>query len=106
MTTIRTTCPRCSEVDLEPEKIILHIDESAEGTYRFICPTCENTIEKPANRKVIALLLAAGVELDEEQPVAKVVGHELNPAAPFTFDDLIEFHELLRDDERLAQEFP
>src|SRR5439155_992901 len=78
MTTIRTTCPRCGEVDMCPESILLSIrDRAGEGSYRFSCPTCMNTIEKPADRKVLALLLSAGVVLasslhrfqDEVRPV-------------------------------------
>src|SRR5206468_5597884 len=83
MTTIRTTCPRCGEVDMTPEAILLSVrDRAGEGSYRFSCPECLNTIEKPADRKVVALLLSAGVELAEAD--AEKDGHrpgdELTPA--------------------------
>ncbi len=110
MTTIRTTCPQCGEVDMTPQSILLSIRErSGEGSYRFSCPTCLHTIEKPADRKVAALLLSAGVEVDD-------LGHdddwasdqeelhlaEMRPEGPpFTVDDLINFHFLLKDDEAL-----
>ena len=49
---------------MTPESILLSIRErSGEGSYRFSCPTCLHTIEKPADRKVAALLLSAGVEV-------------------------------------------
>src|SRR2546425_10009246 len=67
VTTIRTTCPQCGEVDMSPEAILLSIRErSGEGSYRFSCPHCLDTVEKPADRKVAALLLSAGVELAED----------------------------------------
>ncbi len=49
---------------MTPEAILLSIrDQRGEGSYRFSCPECLTTIEKPADRKVVALLLSAGVEL-------------------------------------------
>src|SRR5947207_3480947 len=110
MTTIRTTCPRCGEVDMSPESILLSIrDRAGEGSYRFSCPTCMKTIEKPADRKVVALLLSAGVELSSE-----AAGHpdgapaelpespeRYRPGPPLTIDDVISFHFLLQDDREL-----
>ena len=97
---------------MSPEAILLSIrDRSGEGSYRFSCPQCLDTVEKPADRKVAALLLSAGVELAEEgdqrrqtdlfdgqsEPAARYP--EVRPAGPpFTVDDLISFHFLLQDD--------
>src|SRR5438093_9977204 len=104
MTTIRTTCPRCGEVDMTPEAILLSVrDTAGEGSYRFSCPTCMNTIEKPADRKVVALLLSAGVELedeagvDTEEPAEHHVSEPHRPGPPPTTADLTNFHFLLRD---------
>jgi hypothetical protein len=96
---------------MSPEAILLSIrDQAGEGSYRFSCPSCMHTVEKPADRKVVALLLSAGVELEEkagrvatstsepvfEEPI------ESRPSGPaFTMDDLITFHFLLEDDEAL-----
>jgi hypothetical protein len=63
-----------------------------------------NTIEKPADRKVVALLLSAGVELDDEAGVGAEEEPEHNvieahrPGPPLTIDDLITFHFILQDD--------
>jgi predicted RNA-binding Zn-ribbon protein involved in translation (DUF1610 family) len=107
MTTIRTTCPRCGEVDMTPEAILLSVRDSAgEGSYRFSCPTCMNTIEKPADRKVVALLLSAGVELDGEDihpsdDAAREIIESHRPGPPLCVDDLISFHFLLQDDREM-----
>jgi predicted RNA-binding Zn-ribbon protein involved in translation (DUF1610 family) len=113
MTTIRTTCPQCGEVDMGPEAILLSVrDPAGEGSYRFSCPTCMHTIEKPADRKVVALLLSAGVELDEtakaeeeaEERAREIRSLEPHPSGPpITTDDLIAFHFLLEDDEQLER---
>ena len=64
MTTIRTTCPRCGEVDMGPEAILLSVRENGrEGSYRFTCPSCADGVEKRADRKIVALLVSAGVDI-------------------------------------------
>lgn len=93
---------------MSPEAILLSIRErSGEGSYRFSCPTCLHTVEKPADRKVAALLLSAGVEVDDvdhpeqvEEPAPPLETHAGGP--PFSVDDLITFHFLLQDEGRLA----
>jgi hypothetical protein len=93
---------------MTPESILLSIrDTAGEGSYRFSCPTCMNTIEKPADRKVVALLLSAGVELEDEagleigEPAEHAIIEQHRPGPPLTIDDLIEFHFLLQDDREL-----
>jgi predicted RNA-binding Zn-ribbon protein involved in translation (DUF1610 family) len=112
MTTIRTTCPRCGEVDMGPEDILLLVARGGrEGTYRFTCPTCMDAVEKRADRKIVALLVSAGVDVagrggtatDELIADLPEGGPEdprgTLPAAPaFTIDDLIDFHFRLQDD--------
>jgi hypothetical protein len=120
MTTIRTTCPRCGEVDMGPEAILLSVQRGgSEGTYRFVCPECLGPVEKRADRKIVALLVSAGVdvadpataavaqaELDfgREGRVTQVAPSRSQVDAPaFTIDDVIRFHFLLRDDEFLKE---
>jgi hypothetical protein len=112
MTTIRTRCPACGDVDMVADEISLVLQASGErGEYGFVCPSCMDPVSKPANRKTVALLIAAGVEpsvgeIDHEVPVRALPAEDLGPdpdAAPFTMDDLIAFHFLL-DDERAISE--
>jgi len=116
MTTIRTTCPRCGEVDMGPESILLSVASGGrEGTYRFTCPTCYDSVEKRADRKIVALLVSAGVGVagrqDAEERTESMFGEDESEAPvpapqgpPFTIDDLIDFHFHLEDD-RYIQEF-
>jgi predicted RNA-binding Zn-ribbon protein involved in translation (DUF1610 family) len=118
MTTIRTTCPRCGEVDMGPEAISLSVRSSGkEGSYRFTCPRCDDSVEKRADRKIVALLVSAGVDLEprgtsdagetlfDQEPVATMEALEHAMAGPaFTIDDVIEFHFLL-EDERYLNKF-
>lgn len=100
MTRIRATCPLCGEVDLRPNDIELEIvrdepEEVAEGScYRFSCPTCTETVIKPADQRIAQLLRTGGVAVVEPPPPA--VHPEHPPTGPaLTHDDLIDFHELL-----------
>jgi hypothetical protein len=103
-----------------PESILLSVQEGGrEGTYRFTCPMCADDVEKRADRKIVALLVSAGVgvaggdaDVDDEYESETLFEEEdeLDPRGPlpegpgFTADDVIDFHFLLQDD-RYIEEF-
>lgn len=108
MTTIKTKCPTCGEVNMGPAGISLELPTDGDhGIYGFTCPECFAEVSKPASRKTVALLLAAGVEpveLDEAQVrMLPLQDRSPDPGAPvFTLDDLIGFHFLLEDEAAIA----
>jgi predicted RNA-binding Zn-ribbon protein involved in translation (DUF1610 family) len=62
MTTIRTTCSTCGEVELMPGELSLELTAlSGTGAYLFDCPTCGDSQRRPANHRVVSILLATGV---------------------------------------------
>lgn len=62
MTTIKTTCSRCGDVHLTPKDLALELTPSSdEGSYRFTCPVCQELQRRPANARVVSVLLATGV---------------------------------------------
>ncbi len=102
-----------------PESILLSVKQDGrEGSYRFTCPSCADDVEKRADRKIVALLVSAGVDIDRGagtragllDPETLFDALPEDPRVPlmegprFTIDDLIEFHFMLEDD-RLIQEF-
>lgn len=96
-----------------PESILLQVMRGGrEGTYRFTCPTCMDDVEKRADRKIVALLVSAGVDVAArsgtatlfEQDVEGDLAPPLPDAPAFTIDDVIDFHFRLEDD-RYIQEF-
>jgi len=109
MTTIRTSCPRCGEVEMGPGAILLSVERGgSEGLYRFVCPECAGPVEKRADRKIVALLVSAGVDVSDgaagvqgrlEQLTQEAPGRRISDEPAFTVDDLIQFHFLLQDDE-------
>ncbi|MGH2740614.1 MAG: hypothetical protein ACRDH6_09065 [Actinomycetota bacterium] len=96
MTTIRANCPQCGEVELPSTSIVLEIaPDGDQGAYTFVCPACEQSVEKPADRRIVLLLRSAGVTLAEEEGIDVGESH----GSPLTLDDLIDFHFLLRRDD-------
>jgi hypothetical protein len=100
-----------------PESILLQVVRGGrEGTYRFECPTCMESVEKRADRKIVALLVSAGVdvagrgtsttaELFDDADAEPDDRRDPRPAGPsFTIDDVIDFHFKLQDD-RYIQDF-
>ncbi|MGH8875035.1 MAG: hypothetical protein ACRDVM_07275 [Acidimicrobiia bacterium] len=62
MTTIKTTCSWCGDVQLTPADLALELDPGKDsGSYRFNCPACETLQRRPASPRVVSVLLAAGV---------------------------------------------
>ena len=97
-----------------PESILLSVrDNGKEGSYRFTCPSCADDVEKRADRKIVALLVSAGVDIaqpDRDAAQAAMFFDDADdqralPSGPaFSIDDVIEFHFLLQDD-RYIQDF-
>jgi hypothetical protein len=117
MTIIRTKCPTCGDIDMGAGAISLYLEHDGErGAFAFVCPECLNEVSKPASRKTVALLIAAGVEPAEIAGDGEVAGpapadpglplEDLSPlpeAPPFTLDDVIRFHFLLEDEVAIAE---
>ena len=106
MTTIRTTCEFCGDVELRPSQLRLQIDmHSIAGLYEFDCPACGACCVHPADKRIARVLIAAGVALEwagrlAAEAAAEAETFEARPAGPtFTLDDLLSFHELLETDE-------
>lgn len=101
MATIRASCPDCGDVELTTEQVHVRIcDDDKTGTYSFSCPVCLSTVVKAAETRTIDLLVASGVRFTTWRLPAEL--HEHKPGEPITHDDLLDFHELLKDDTALA----
>ena len=102
MATIKATCPLCGEVDLTPADVALRLGASfPRNTYCFSCPICGEFVEKAADDRVIRLLLSGGVMPTLVNVPAEAL--EIHEGPAISHDDLLTFHELLRDDDWLLQ---
>jgi hypothetical protein len=89
MTTIRTTCHSCGDVELSTSDIALELTGAGNaGSYRFSCPQCLSTQVRPATRRVVSILLATGVNYEI-----------ILAASPITEDEISGFTKLLDDDD-------
>jgi predicted RNA-binding Zn-ribbon protein involved in translation (DUF1610 family) len=98
MTTIKATCPGCGEVDLTAEDILLRIGgANLNNSYGFSCPDCGDYVEKPADDRIVRLLLSGGVMPMLVHVPAEAL--EIHEGPPLTYDDLLSFHETLSNDD-------
>jgi len=101
MTTIKATCPGCGEVDLTADDILLRIGGgSFPNSYGFSCPDCTEYVEKPADERIVRLLLSGGVE---PLPAGSPEPHPCPGAPRFSHDDLLDLHALLDSDDWFTQ---
>ena len=110
MTRIRATCPSCGEIDLRPNDIELEVvrtpvgEVAAGSSYSFSCPTCSDTVTKPADERIASLLRSGGVVVIERTREARPRHPEAPPSGPrFTHDDLLDLHLLLETDDWFDQ---
>jgi predicted RNA-binding Zn-ribbon protein involved in translation (DUF1610 family) len=96
MTTIKATCPDCGEISLTPEDMELRVvpGDDAASSYTFVCPDCGDRVRKPADERIVRLLISGGV------PVVEGERNVEGPAPRFPFpalthDDLLDFHTLI-----------
>ncbi|WP_336251017.1 hypothetical protein [Stomatohabitans albus] len=109
--TITTTCTRCGRIQLQPDGIDLRIDttDPDAAIYGFSCPRCDTTVVRRAGARVVRLLVASGVparSYASRSPACSDPVIVIRDPAPFTTDDLLDFHVQLKDDawiERLLQ---
>lgn len=103
MATIRATCSECGDVEMSSDDVVVRVCvEDGRGSYTFRCPRCAMANVKQAEPRVVEILIASGVELNRWHLPAEL--EEPHRGAPIDHDDLLDFHRLLVDDQRLSAE--
>ncbi len=91
MATIRASCPACGDVELTTREVrVMLCSTTNEGSYAFQCPSCGVAVSKPAEARVVDVLVASGVSLSVWRMPAELAEPHAGP--PITYDDLLEFH--------------
>lgn len=102
MATIRASCPGCGDVELTIDDVrVLVCSDTNEGSYTFVCPSCRVAVSKPAELRVVDVLVAAGVRLSVWDMPAEL--EEVHTGDPVDYDDLLEFHFELKTDDWLER---
>lgn len=90
MTTIKTSCPVCGDVELKPAQMRLIVCSRPEWSYyAFPCTTCHEEIKKPADDEIVALLVSGGVVAEHWVIPAEAL--EEHGGAVITYDDVLDF---------------
>jgi hypothetical protein len=102
MATIRASCPTCGDVELTAKNVKVHIcTTNNAGSYSFVCPDCQLAVSKPAEPRIVDLLVSSGVRLEVWHLPAEL--EEAKQGLPITYDDLLEFHYDLEHEDWLAR---
>lgn len=97
MATIRATCPDCGDVELTTRQVtVLVCADNNQGSYAFRCPDCQLAVSKPAEDRVVDVLVSSGVRLSVWQLPAELTEYHDGPV--INHDDLLEFHFMLRQE--------
>jgi hypothetical protein len=96
-TVIKASCHDCGDVELAVGDLEVRVcTQDERGTYVFRCPSCQMSVVKPAESRIVDMLVASGVNLVSWQLPAELF--EPRGGDPITHDDLIDFHRLLQED--------
>lgn len=91
MATIKATCPACGDVELTPGQVQVLISlETQRSSYSFRCPGCQVTATKPADDRVVRILISSGVGMRPWHVPQELA--EQHRGGPITWDDVLEFH--------------
>jgi hypothetical protein len=96
-TVIKASCHDCGDVELRVRDLEVRVcTQDEQGTYVFRCPSCQMSVVKPAEQRIVDMLVATGVPLVEWELPAELF--EPRSGLPISYDDLIDFHHLLQED--------
>jgi hypothetical protein len=102
MATIRASCDHCGDVELTTADVEVRVCvEDNQGSYSFECPECSSIVVKPAEPRTVDLLVASGVSCTTWSVPAELL-EPRGEGDSISHDDLLDFHQLLADDDRLA----
>ena len=90
MTTIKTSCPVCGDVELTPDADAPgRLLRSEWSFYSFLCGTCRDEVRKPADDEVVTLLVSGGVVAEHWLIPAEAL--EEHDGDAITYDDVLDF---------------
>ena len=91
MPIIRAMCQSCGDVELVPNDLkVLVCSNTGESSYTFHCPGCDHIVRKETDKKVVEILVSAGVKMTFWRLPAELNENHVGP--PIEVDDIINFH--------------
>jgi hypothetical protein len=97
-TVIKASCSECGDVELSTAEMMVRVcTQVDQASYIFRCPSCQMSVAKQAERRIVDLLVASGVRLERWDLPQEMFEQKLG--SPICHDDLIDFHRLLQADD-------
>jgi hypothetical protein len=97
-TVIKASCSECGDVELSTSDMMVRVCEQMDqASYIFRCPSCQASVTKQAERRIVDLLVASGVRLERWELPQEMFEQKLGAA--ISHDDLIDFHRILQSDD-------
>jgi hypothetical protein len=91
MSRIKASCQDCGDIEVTSSELqVLTCLGTGDSTYSFLCPSCRLIVNKPAEQRVVELLVSAGVRVVNWDLPAELSEPKSGPA--ITYDDLLAFH--------------
>lgn len=98
MTTVRVNCPNCGDLEFSINAIkIQECTDDMSVTYSYYCFRCRIIIVRPCGQTSAELLISSGAQKLTWHWPAELREHK--SGKPLTNDDLLDFHQILYDDE-------
>jgi len=102
MAGIKATCEHCGDVELRTREVtVRRCLETDDSTYRFSCPTCGMTTVKNIAKRTFDLLITAGVAEEKAWSLPSSLD-DLHVGDVIDHDDLLAFHDAMKNDDILA----
>lgn len=99
---VRASCPSCGDVELPGTALhARRCETTGEGSYSFGCPECGTVVVKPADQRLLDLLVASGIAMTSWSLPSELA--EPHTGEPITYDDILAFHDLLSTDDWFSQ---
>jgi hypothetical protein len=101
MSSIKDTHGSCGEVEMTENDIALMVCSHAPlSYYRFLCPKCQENVQKPATDEIIRLLMSGGVRPTVWEVPPEAFEHHYGE--PLTEDEYLDFKLAIADEDLLA----
>ncbi len=97
MASIEATCPSCGPVICRPGDFDLRVWKGTAIYYVFTCPACSALVQKQADLRALNILLSEGLKPHIMRAPKEMTERRDGP--PLTFDDLLDLHMKLQNDD-------
>ena len=90
---VEATCVWCGDVEFSLADLRVHAAGEERGLLEFTCPSCDRLNVRPLDQSELAALATMGATAASGAAPFELLEEHAGP--PITWDDLIEFHDVV-----------